>query len=99
MTYSLEQHGASLTTLYRQCREFADGEYPSSSRCPSVLCIRDDGGARFGAFVTEVWHPNSGSGTAAHAQLSTSPQSPSVGSFGARGRSYYGTGECFLWQW
>lgn len=58
----------------------------------------------FSAFVTEQWRCNSGSGTAAEV-----PTSATVGSrlslhsqligTGSRSRSYYGSGECCLWQW
>ncbi|PHZ14653.1 TLD-domain-containing protein, partial [Rhizopus microsporus ATCC 52813] len=62
LVYSLDQHGASLNTLYQKCKE---------SSGPCLLVIRDSYGETFGAYLTESIHKNS---------------------------SFYGTGECFLWN-
>ncbi|KAI9258747.1 TLD-domain-containing protein [Phascolomyces articulosus] len=52
LLYSLDQHGASLTTLYRQCR---------SHRGPCVLAIKDANKNIFGAFLNEPFKTNNAS--------------------------------------
>ncbi|KAI9492529.1 TLD-domain-containing protein [Zychaea mexicana] len=52
LLYSLDQHGSSLTTLYRQCRSY---------RGPCVLAIKDADDTIFGAFLNETLQANSAS--------------------------------------
>ena len=102
LVYSLEQHGISISSLYSKLHQHCEGMYgvPGSQvLCPSILILRDADGGIFGAFVTEVWRPNSGSGTAKEHQgmftgegRTTSSSSLFAGSV-ARGRSFYGSGE------
>ncbi|RAH83673.1 TLD-domain-containing protein [Aspergillus japonicus CBS 114.51] len=87
LAYSLERDGASLSTLYENCRAISQ----RSPRAGYVLIIRDaspspsttsstptnnntsphSSGAVFGAYMTDPPHPDS---------------------------HYFGTGECFLWR-
>ncbi|KAI3649088.1 hypothetical protein MP228_006942 [Amoeboaphelidium protococcarum] len=104
LIFSLQQHGASLNTLYQKCANFRDYQADSPSICPSFLLIQDDGNSIFGAFTTEMWKSHSGSGTAEETrqQLAYSSSSPlSRSKYGTltSGRSYYGSGECFLFKW
>ncbi|KAI3630195.1 hypothetical protein MIR68_011630 [Amoeboaphelidium protococcarum] len=104
LIFSLQQHGASLNTLYQKCAYFRDYQADSPSICPSFLLIQDDGNSIFGAFTTEMWKSHSGSGTAEETrqQLAYSSSSPlSRSKYGTltSGRSYYGSGECFLFKW
>ncbi|KAI7855060.1 TLDc domain-containing protein [Circinella umbellata] len=52
LLYSLDQHGASLTTLYRQCRPY---------RGPCILAIKDADDSIFGAFLNEPFKSNNAS--------------------------------------
>ncbi|CAN6664289.1 oxidation resistance protein 1 [Trichomonascus vanleenenianus] len=54
LVYSLEQHGAALSTLYDRVRP-AQGKRPGY-----VLAIKDTGGHLFGAYVNEHFHPIEG---------------------------------------
>lgn len=83
LIYSLDQDGASLTTLYQRCRQY------EGKRAGFVLVVKDQVGGvslserahkqgcdanqqqTFGAYLSEYPHP-------AH--------------------SYFGNGECFLWR-
>ncbi|KZF21829.1 TLD-domain-containing protein [Xylona heveae TC161] len=51
LVYSLEQHGVSLTTLYKRCNEYR------GKRCGFVLVVRDSSGGTFGAYLTEPPRP------------------------------------------
>ncbi|KAI3629693.1 hypothetical protein MIR68_011128 [Amoeboaphelidium protococcarum] len=104
LIFSLQQHGASLNTLYQKCAYFRDYQADRPSICPSFLLVQDDGNSIFGAFTTEMWKSHSGSGTAEETrqQLAYSSSSPlSRSKYGTltSGRSYYGSGECFLFKW
>ena len=50
LVYSLARHGASLNTLLAKAKTVA----------PSLLIIEDGRGCVFGAYVSEVWKPQSG---------------------------------------
>lgn len=45
LLYSTRMDGISLTSMYAKCK----------NRAPTLLAIRDSGGARFGCFVTAPW--------------------------------------------
>ncbi|KAI8823102.1 TLD-domain-containing protein [Fimicolochytrium jonesii] len=45
LTYSMDQHGISLNTLYTQCE----------GKGPSLLCIKDSAGNVFGAFGSDAF--------------------------------------------
>lgn len=51
LVYSLEQHGASLATLY------ALSQPPTDRRCGFVLVVRDMAGGVFGAYANEPYKP------------------------------------------
>jgi TLD len=53
LAYSLEQHGASLHTLYGNLR--LNGN--NNKRSGYVICIRDQSGNSFGAYTNEPFHP------------------------------------------
>lgn len=54
LLYSLEQHGASLSTLYSN-----NTPSPSSTSRPGyVLIVRDRSGSVFGAYANEHFHPS-----------------------------------------
>ncbi|KAF5859679.1 oxidation resistance protein 1 [Aspergillus alliaceus] len=57
LAYSLDRDGASLATLYENCREMSH----RSPRAGYVLIIRDSSpsGTVFGAYMTDPPHPNS----------------------------------------
>lgn len=58
LAYSLDRDGASLGTLFANCRDFAQ----RSPRAGFVLVVRDaspNGGAVFGAYMTDPPHPDS----------------------------------------
>lgn len=57
LAYSLDRDGASLATLYDNCRDISS----RSPRAGYVLIIRDSSpaGAVFGAYMTDPPHPNS----------------------------------------
>ncbi|KAF7590731.1 oxidation resistance protein 1 [Aspergillus hancockii] len=57
LAYSLDRDGASLATLYDNCREMSH----RSPRAGYVLFVRDSSpsGAVFGAYMTDPPHPNS----------------------------------------
>ncbi|KAE8348514.1 hypothetical protein BDV28DRAFT_88396 [Aspergillus coremiiformis] len=57
LAYSLDRDGASLATLYENCRQISH----RSPRAGYVLIIRDasPSGAVFGAYMTDPPHPNS----------------------------------------
>lgn len=57
LAYSLERDGSSLSTLYDHCRKISE-HHP---RAGYVLVVRDtsDGGAVFGAYLTDAPHPAS----------------------------------------
>lgn len=57
LAYSLDRDGASLSTLYDNCEQFSH----RSPRAGYVLVVRDSSptGAVFGAYMTDVPHPNS----------------------------------------
>ena len=110
LVFANEQHGTSIKTFYRNVQAYCDADWVGiQTNCPSILCILDQDGAVFGAFVTECWRATSGTGSARESTLVLSSSAGSSASrFGegtailagsvARGRSYYGTGECFLWR-
>jgi hypothetical protein len=50
LIYSLDQHGASLNTLYEQCKQTTG---------PCLLVIRDNQQRIFGAYLTDTIHHNS----------------------------------------
>ncbi|GKZ22117.1 oxidation resistance protein 1 [Aspergillus brasiliensis] len=59
LAYSLDRDGASLSTLYDNCRDIASTRSP---RAGYVLVIRDaspSSNAVFGAYMTDPPHPNS----------------------------------------
>ncbi len=87
------------STLYNNVQQFCDDNYGSATQCPTLLLIKDNNNGIFGAFVTEMWRSNSGTGAAdlyrygragSSSNLVTNSTSSMIG---ARGRSYYGTGE------
>merc|ERR1712000_112237 len=51
LVYSLEQDGASLSTLYQMCRQYA------GRRVGFVLVVKDQEGATFGAYLSEYPRP------------------------------------------
>ncbi|KAI9901390.1 hypothetical protein N3K66_003207 [Trichothecium roseum] len=51
LVYSLEQDGASLATLYQNCRQF------QGRRVGFVLVVKDQEGAVFGAYLSEYPRP------------------------------------------
>ncbi|KAI9758537.1 MAG: hypothetical protein M4579_003029 [Chaenotheca gracillima] len=51
LTYSLEQDGASLHTLYQNCVQY------EGTRTGYVLVVRDSGGGTFGAYLTDAPKP------------------------------------------
>ncbi|KAK2015375.1 TLD-domain-containing protein [Colletotrichum eremochloae] len=51
LVYSLEQDGASLTTLYQKAADY------QGRRVGFVLVVRDDAGGTFGAYLSEHPHP------------------------------------------
>ncbi|KAK2003056.1 TLD-domain-containing protein [Colletotrichum falcatum] len=51
LIYSLEQDGASLTTLYQKAADY------QGQRVGFVLVVRDDAGGTFGAYLSEYPHP------------------------------------------
>ncbi|KAG9501411.1 oxidation resistance protein 1 [Fusarium musae] len=51
LIYSLEQDGASLTTLYQRCRHY------EGKRAGFVLVVKDLEGGIFGAYLSEYPHP------------------------------------------
>ncbi|KZL72094.1 oxidation resistance protein 1 [Colletotrichum incanum] len=51
LIYSLEQDGASLTTLYQKAADY------QGRRVGFVLVVRDDAGGTFGAYLSEYPHP------------------------------------------
>lgn len=53
LLYSMEQHGASLSTLYRLIKP----EGRQYDRNGYVLAVKDRKGTVFGAFVNEFFHP------------------------------------------
>lgn len=53
LVYSLEQHGASLSTLYANCASSSYSEKGSLSPHPYVLVVKDEMGNKFGAYVNE----------------------------------------------
>ncbi|KAJ5119771.1 Oxidation resistance protein 1 [Penicillium atrosanguineum] len=57
LAYSLDRDGASLSTLYDNCEEFSH----RSPRAGYVLVVRDSSpaGAVFGAYMTDLPHPDS----------------------------------------
>jgi TLD len=57
LAYSLERDGSSLATIYETCRQVAE----HNPRAGYVLVVRDasDGGAVFGAYLTDAPHPSS----------------------------------------
>lgn len=57
LAYSLDRDGSSLATLYDCCRQIAE----RNPRAGYVLVVRDasDGGAVFGAYLTDPPHPSS----------------------------------------
>ena len=104
LIFSLEQHGISMQTLYGNMKQFCNEHCEgNSTRCASVLIIKTTDGDIFGGFVTECWRSNSGSGAAKevatimHSENSSAVSSLLAGSVG-RGRSYYGTGESFVFK-
>lgn len=50
LLYSSAEHGFSLNTLFRQCRDMG----------PSVMVIQDQTGCVFGGFASEFWRPEKG---------------------------------------
>ncbi|MCJ1338531.1 oxidation resistance protein 1 [Bachmanniomyces sp. S44760] len=52
LTYSIEQDGTSLSTLYSKCDEHR------GKRSGFVLVVRDGAGGIFGAFLTDPPHPS-----------------------------------------
>lgn len=57
LAYSLDRDGASLATLYDNCEQFSH----RSPRAGYILVVRDSSptGSVFGAYMTDVPHPNS----------------------------------------
>ncbi|KAH8169022.1 protein kinase domain-containing protein [Sarocladium implicatum] len=51
IVYSLEQDGASLSTLYQKCRQF------EGRRVGFVLVVKDQDGSTFGAYLSDYPHP------------------------------------------
>ncbi|CAM1503692.1 Fc.00g012830.m01.CDS01 [Cosmosporella sp. VM-42] len=51
LVYSLEQDGASLSTLYQRCQRF------EGKRAGFVLVVKDQEGGTFGAYLSEYPHP------------------------------------------
>lgn len=83
LIFSTEKHGVSFSTFYDRMDAYSEDSYDGSSSCPLVLVVKDDAGKIFGAFVTDAWRRNSGSG---QFKSDTSVA-------GGIGRCYYGTGE------
>jgi len=57
LVYTTDKHGFSLTTLYRNIKNWSDSK-PEIDRKPLLLVIRDQNQNRFGAFVTEPFKPD-----------------------------------------
>ncbi|KAJ1560356.1 oxidation resistance protein 1, partial [Cladochytrium tenue] len=54
LVYSLDRHGISINTMYRQCEPLVD------EAAPALLVVRDDAGSVFGAFASDAFRPRSG---------------------------------------
>jgi hypothetical protein len=99
LVYSLNQHGISMNTLYAQNLAYCDKHFEGmTAQCPSLLIIRDQSGAVFGAFASEMWR--SSSGTLRELSIGSGgvesrmiDKALMVGS--SRKRSFYGTGEWY----
>ncbi|KFA61343.1 hypothetical protein S40285_05853 [Stachybotrys chlorohalonatus IBT 40285] len=52
LAYSLQEDGASLTTLYQRCRQY------ETKRVGFVLVVKDQEGGTFGAYLSEYPHPS-----------------------------------------
>lgn len=65
LVYSLEQHGASLTTLYHNSAppvSYSGSEERTTSKHGYVLVVKDTMHKRFGAYVNEYFHPSAAKG-------------------------------------
>ncbi|KAL7750550.1 oxidation resistance protein 1 [Sorochytrium milnesiophthora] len=58
LVYSLDQHGISLNTLYTNCRRAVENGWVNKRG--AVLILRDNGGAVFGAFLSDYLQPSQG---------------------------------------
>ncbi|KAF2869089.1 TLD-domain-containing protein [Massariosphaeria phaeospora] len=77
LTYSLEQNGVSLGTLYKKSDDYR------GKRGGFVLVVRDSSGGIFGAYLSEAPHPNShffGNGECFLWRASTLPALPDLSS-------------------
>lgn len=66
LVYSLEQHGASLATLYNNSAtqiSHSGSEERTASRNGYVLVVRDTSNKIFGAYVNEYFHPSTSQGS------------------------------------
>lgn len=66
LVYSLEQHGASLATLYNNSAtqiNHTGSEERTTSRHGYVLVVRDTSNKIFGAYVNEYFHPSTSQGS------------------------------------
>jgi len=97
LIFSLEQHGISMSTLYQRMQMYTDEYCSGPQSCPTLLLLKTSTNAILGAFVTEQWRQNSGSGT-----VKVKSASPSIGSslmmMAAGERSFYGSPESFLFR-
>ncbi|OJJ99310.1 hypothetical protein ASPACDRAFT_52711 [Aspergillus aculeatus ATCC 16872] len=89
LAYSLERDGASLSTLYENCRAISQ----RSPRAGYVLIIRDASpspSTTSSSTTTTTSTKNNGSTGAVFGAYMTDPPHPDS--------HYFGTGECFLWR-
>ncbi|RAH66976.1 putative oxidative stress response protein Oxr1, partial [Aspergillus aculeatinus CBS 121060] len=94
LAYSLERDGASLSTLYENCRAISQ----RSPRAGYVLIIRDaspspstiSSSTTTSSTTTTTSTKNNGSTGAVFGAYMTDPPHPDS--------HYFGTGECFLWR-
>ncbi|PYH75775.1 TLD-domain-containing protein [Aspergillus uvarum CBS 121591] len=88
LAYSLERDGASLSTLYENCRAISH----RSPRAGYVLIIRDASPSTSSSTptTTSTNHTSTHSSGAVFGAYMTDPPHPDS--------HYFGTGECFLWR-
>lgn len=98
--------GVGVGGVYSTSPEDTNQKYlPPSSihNCPSIMAVMDTAeDCVFGAFVTDCWRDNSGTGSrsswSGFGDSDINPITNMAYSLG-QGRSYYGTAECFLWKY
>ncbi|WVR09175.1 hypothetical protein IAU60_006237 [Kwoniella sp. DSM 27419] len=89
LLFSLDQHGASLNTLYRLIDKFAQSHRSSGN----ILVVCDGEGNRFGAYLNESIAKREGtyygSGESFLFKLASGPQTSNVKAFNWTGRNQY----------